>query len=106
MFSRFLAAIAILALPIVAAAATPGYAVVGRIAGPDGGWDLLGVDAAHRLYVARSGAVMAADLVSGVVTPALVPLTRNLQDGIVMANRDLDSPASYQAASQRINACP
>ena len=76
MLSRFLAAIAILALPVVAAAATPGYAVVGRIAGPDGGWDLLGVDAAHRLYVARSGAVMAADLVSGAVTPALVPLTR------------------------------
>jgi hypothetical protein len=40
------------------------------------------------------------------IDAALVPLTRNLQDGIVMANRDLDSPASYQAASQRINACP
>ncbi len=40
------------------------------------------------------------------IDAALAPLTRNLHDGIVLANRDIDSPASYQAASQRLNACP
>jgi hypothetical protein len=37
---------------------------------------------------------------------ALAPLTRNLHDGIVLAHRDIDSPASCQRASQRLNACP
>lgn len=59
------------------AAATPGYSVTGKIAGPDGGWDLAAVDAAaHRLYVARSTGVMAVDLDSGKVSAGLVPLTR------------------------------
>ncbi len=40
------------------------------------------------------------------IDATLAPLTRNLQDGIVMANRNIDLPASYQAASQRLNACP
>lgn len=40
------------------------------------------------------------------IDAALAPLTRNLHEGIVLANRDIDSPASYQAASQRLNACP
>src|SRR5580658_2176481 len=52
----------------------PSYRVVSRIAGPDGGWDLAGVDAASgRLYVARSDGVMAIDLATGKVTPNLVP---------------------------------
>ena len=35
---------------LAAASAIPGYNVVDRIAGPDGGWDLAAVDpAAHRL---------------------------------------------------------
>jgi len=39
------------------------YAVAGSIAGPDGGWDLLAVDAgARRLYIARTANVMAVDL--------------------------------------------
>ncbi len=68
-------------LAALAAAATtasaPTYSVVDRIAGPDGGWDLLGVDpSAHRLYVARSTGVMAVDLSSGKVTPNLVPAAR------------------------------
>lgn len=58
-----------------AAAASSGYALGDPIPGPDGGWDLADVDpAAHRLYVARSGAVMAVDLATRAVTPALVPL--------------------------------
>ena len=40
------------------------------------------------------------------IDAALAPLTQNLHDGIALANRDIDSPASYQAASQRLNACP
>jgi YVTN family beta-propeller protein len=62
------------ALAATAAAPAPAYRVVDRIAGADGGWDLASVDPdARRLYVARSNAVMAVDLVSGKVTPALVP---------------------------------
>ncbi|UVO53745.1 YncE family protein [Sphingomonas sp. SUN039] len=46
------------------------YRVVEKIAGPDGGWDLLSVDpATERLYVARSNGVMAIDLKSGKVSP-------------------------------------
>ncbi len=40
------------------------------------------------------------------IDAALAPRIRNLNDGIVSANRDIDSPASYQAASQRLNTCP
>ncbi len=40
------------------------------------------------------------------IDATLTPLTRRLQDGIVQANRDLDSPGSYQAASRRLKACP
>jgi YVTN family beta-propeller protein len=59
----------------LAPAAEP--SVVQRIAGPDGGWDLLSVDAArHRLLVARSDGVMTVDLRSGKVTPGFVPATR------------------------------
>lgn len=40
------------------------------------------------------------------IDATLAPLTRNLQEGILQANRDIDSPAAYQAAAQRLNACP
>lgn len=40
------------------------------------------------------------------IDATLAPLTRNLQDGILQAHRDIDSPGSYQAASRRLNACP
>ncbi len=64
-------------LPAAAQSAPPSpYHAVSRIAGPDGGWDLLDVDSArHRLYVARSGGVMAVDLSTGAVTPDLVKST-------------------------------
>ena len=69
--------LAALCLSAAARAAAPTYVVTGKIAGPDGGWDLLGVDpAAHRLYVARSGGVMAVDLATGTVTPDLVKSQR------------------------------
>lgn len=42
----------------------------------------------------------------GQVDAVLNPLLLRLQDGIVQANRDLDSPQSYQATGQRIHACP
>src|SRR5439155_23482682 len=53
--------------------AAPRSSIVQRIAGPDGGWDLLSLDAAHRrLLVARSDGVMAVDVDTGRVTPHLV----------------------------------
>jgi DNA-binding beta-propeller fold protein YncE len=70
-----LAALAAFAAP--AAAAAPTYAVVGQIAGADGGWDTLSVDPVHhRLYVARSDAIMAVDLATGHVTDKLAPAER------------------------------
>ena len=68
----------LLALALLAAApAAPHYRVVQRIAGPDGGWDLLSVDPAHkRLLVARADGVMAVDLGSGAVTAKFVPGAR------------------------------
>lgn len=51
----------------------------------------------------------AQDLQAGVrarVDALLDPLLRQLQDGIVQANRQLDSPQSYQATARRLDACP
>ncbi len=59
--------------PVLGADATPKLSVVATIPGPDGGWDMTSVDVeARRLYVAHGDAVMAVDLDSGKVTPALV----------------------------------
>lgn len=68
-----LAATALLAAS-AAQAAGPGYRVLDRIAGPDGGWDFLRVDPAHnRLLVTRGTSVMAVDLASGTVEAGLAP---------------------------------
>jgi hypothetical protein len=40
------------------------------------------------------------------IDATLARLTRKLQDGILQANRDIDSPASYQVASRHMNTCP
>ena len=40
------------------------------------------------------------------VDAVLNPLLRQLQDGIVQANRQIDSPQSYQATARRLDACP
>jgi DNA-binding beta-propeller fold protein YncE len=70
-------ALALTALVLGAAAPPPPMQVVDRIAGADGGWDLLSVDSKHRrLLVARSDGVMAVDLATGKVTPRLVPGAR------------------------------
>lgn len=73
-----IAAFVLPALALLAAApAAPRYAVVQRIAGPDGGWDLVSVDPAHhRLLVGRSDGAMAVDLATGAVTAKFVPGTR------------------------------
>lgn len=56
---------------------TVNYRIENRISGADGGWDFASVDpAAGRLYVARSDAVMAVDLASGQMTPALASAHR------------------------------
>ncbi|MEA3039382.1 MAG: hypothetical protein QOE79_1895 [Sphingomonadales bacterium] len=69
--------LALVALSLCGAAPAPKLGIVERIAGPDGGWDLLSVDADnHRLLVARSDGVMAVDLATGAVTPRLVPGAR------------------------------
>jgi hypothetical protein len=60
-----------------AAAAGPGYRVLDRIAGPDGGWDYVRVDTANnRVLVAHGTSVMAVDLASKAVTPGLAPGVR------------------------------
>lgn len=58
-------------------AATTPMKVVGRIAGPDGGWDYANFDPVHRrLYVAHGAAVTAIDVDTGKVTPSLVATQR------------------------------
>ena len=70
-------ALAAWAVGLGAQAAGPGYHVVDRIAGPDGGWDYVRVDAANnRVLVAHGGSVMAVDLASRAVTPGLAPGSR------------------------------
>jgi YVTN family beta-propeller protein len=70
------AALAAIVVAAAAPSAAPGQ-IVARIAGPDGGWDLLSVDSADRqLLVARTDGVMAVDLDSGKVTPRFVPGAR------------------------------
>jgi DNA-binding beta-propeller fold protein YncE len=55
-------------------AAPGGLKIIGRVAGADGPWDYATVDSeAHRLYVARGDGVMSVNLLSGAVTPTLVP---------------------------------
>lgn len=55
-------------------AAGPGYHVLSRIGGPDGGWDYVRVDPANeRILVARGGSVMAVDLKTSAVTTGLAP---------------------------------
>lgn len=81
---RAFALAAALLLP-AAAGAAPGqaptslghYAVTGSIAGPDGGWDLLAVDAgARRLLIARSTSLMTVDLRAGNHVGALGTVSR------------------------------
>jgi len=52
-----------------ASAGPSGYRVIDRIAGPDGGWDYVRVDAAHnRVLVTHGGSVMAIDLATKAVS--------------------------------------
>lgn len=78
MKTKFLAAslavlATVMAAPTLAATPVAPMKVVGRIAGPDGGWDYANFDPVHRrLYVAHGAAVTAIDVDTGKVTPALV----------------------------------
>src|SRR4051812_47039019 len=57
-----------------AQAASSGYHVVDRSAGPDGGWDYVRVDTANnRVLVAHGGSVVSLDLAGKAVTPGLAP---------------------------------
>lgn len=82
MVSRTFASLSLLLAGLGASAADaasppPAYAVTGRIAGADGGWDYASVDpASGRLYVARSNAVMMVDLATAKVTDTFVKAQR------------------------------
>jgi DNA-binding beta-propeller fold protein YncE len=55
--------------PLAIAQPAPSYTVVDRIKGPDAGFDYASFDPAHRrVYVSRSGGVLALDVDTGVVT--------------------------------------
>ena len=68
-----------------------GLNIVGSVAGADGPWDYAAVDSeTHRLFVARGDGVMVVDLLSGAVTPTLVPGKRvhgvlPLPDGVAVS---------------------
>ena len=60
-----------------AAPAAPNLSVTGQVVGPDGGWDYVSFDPAHRrLYVSRSDGIMAIDVDTDNVTPKLVDAQR------------------------------
>ncbi len=60
-------------LPATADGATFDLTVIGAIPGPDGGWDLVSIDAAaRRLYLAHGDAVMEVDLDAKAVTASVV----------------------------------
>jgi DNA-binding beta-propeller fold protein YncE len=62
-----------------AAEHVPAYALIERIAGPDGGgWDYTTVDVAtRRLYVARDAGILAMDLETRQITPVAIPGERD-----------------------------
>jgi DNA-binding beta-propeller fold protein YncE len=65
------AMIALLGLGPAVSAQSSGLHVIGRIAGPDGGWDYATFDPARgRIYVAHGSSVMMIDTASGKVTPS------------------------------------
>ena len=54
--------------------APPALSVIGKIPGPDGGWDYASINAAtHQLYVGRGDGVMTVDLETGKLTDPFVP---------------------------------
>jgi DNA-binding beta-propeller fold protein YncE len=71
----FLGAAAVaLCVTVTAQAAEPPYAVVDRIAAPDGDYDYLAYDPSlQRLFVGREAGVMVVDFPQRAVTPVLVP---------------------------------
>jgi DNA-binding beta-propeller fold protein YncE len=73
-FARFaFVSLLIVCAPALSVAAPPALAVVGKIPGPDGGWDYASVDQATRqLFVGRTYGVEAVDLDTGKVTGTLV----------------------------------
>jgi YVTN family beta-propeller protein len=69
----------LMALALVAGSPTAAqtYHVAGKLAGGDGGWDLLSVDrVARRVYVARPDGVTAIDLRTGKATDRIVTVQR------------------------------
>lgn len=96
--------------PALAAPSAPtAYAVTGSIPGPDGGWDLLGVDpASNRLYLARSGGLMSVDLANGAVSRDLVKSQRGhaalpLPGSLVLSTSGGDGTATlFDAAAGKV----
>lgn len=86
-------------------AATPSFHVIDRIAGPDGGWDYVSVEAGRAL-IARNAAVTAIDLKSRAVTPAFAPATKghaalvvNGGKEVLITNGGTDTVAFVDAVS-------
>jgi DNA-binding beta-propeller fold protein YncE len=64
-------------LGALAAHAAPSYAVTDRIKAPDGGWDYVSFDPVHRrLYVSRTGGVLALNVDTKSLTPHLTDAQR------------------------------
>ncbi len=98
-------ALASILLASAAQAATPGFHVIDRIPGPDGGWDYVSVQAGRAL-IARSSAVTAVDLKSRAVTPAFAPANKGhaalaINDGkeVLITNGGTDTVTFVDAAS-------
>jgi hypothetical protein len=101
---------AALVVAATASAAAPSYAVTGKIAGPDGGWDYASFDPAHRrLYISRTDGITAIDVDSGVVTPHLTdgqhthePLVLPGGDALLITNGATASARLVNAADGKL----
>lgn len=101
------------ALVTVPAVAAPSYSIVDQYSsGADGGWDLLSVDPVnHRLFIARSDAVMAVDLSTGEVVDKLLPANRAHAafvipgtSEVIATNGNADTAVIFDGASGQVRA--
>ena len=87
----------------------PSFGVTDSIAGPDGYWDLLAVDAkTHRLYVGHGDRVVSVDLDTGKLNPkfatgqhvhAAIPLPHNR---VLSTNGDSNTATVFDASSGKV----
>lgn len=87
---RLLGAALLAPLLTAASAPPPTYRVAASISAPDGGWDLTSVDATgRRLYIARTDSILALNLATDRVSPAVISAKRGHDAFAIPGTRDV-----------------